>query len=491
MEFDGNSNRQQNTDEPAFEKPEAHSDSLERILAQKRKAAANQAQKAPHAQRYVAAPDAQKTEAKAMRTADIANKPKTAERPETASDGGFDLALFIEKTKCKAEDLMKKTKKKIAELSKKRKVRSEAKQKDNLVQDYYDDNEEDSAVVDVLKSTIYIVSVLIVSIVLSYFVIIYSNDVFSFVKAEVNADIKIEDTVSTSKLASVLKEDGIIKYPALFKLYHSFRGYSDTYKGGTYSVSSKMGYDELIKTFLGTKKDRETIILTFYEGQTVDEIIDEFVENGIGTKEGFVDVIQNYPYEYDFISEIPNDPNRRYRLEGYLFPDTYYFYADSNEETAIYKMLENFNSKISEPYYERAKEIGYSLDEVINIASIIQWEAGYTVEFEYVSSVIHNRLSSPNFPKIECDSTIIYAIGGDRKNEVTGADLEYDSPYNTYLYDGLPPGAIGNPGLDAIEAALYPINSNYYYFVASPNGETIFSRTLAEHNAARARIAAQ
>lgn len=356
---------------------------------------------------------------------------------------------------------------------------------------YSGDEEDDSALSNVLKSIIYIVSVLLVSITLSYFVIVLANDVFAFVKDDNAFEMTVQENMSVSDIADILGEQGIIKYPAVFRIYHSFRGYSENFKPGTYSVSGTMGYDSLIATLLGRRTDRETIILTFYEGQTVDEIIDKFVENGIGTREGFIDVIQNYPYEYKFLETMKENPSRKYRLEGYLFPDTYYFYADSNEATAIYKMLENFDSKINDKYYARAEELGLCMDEIVTVASIVQWEAGRTAEFEYVSSVIHNRLRSADFSKIECDATVIYAIGGERKDTVTPEDTEFDDPYNTYLYDGLPPGAIGNPGLDSIEAALYPATSNYYYFVADNNGKTIFSSTLREHEAAIAKIRAE
>ena len=393
--------------------------------------------------------------------------------PEKLTDGAMKSKKKIMNSKNSIKNAQKKKKKRIS---------------DNESAYYAGEEDSESALSNVLKSIIYIVSVLLISVLISYFVIVFSNDVFAFVKDDYVAEITVDDTLTTRELSKILHEQGIIRYPSMFRMYHAFRGYGDEYKAGEYSVSANMGYDALIRTFLGRQSERQTVILTFYEGQMVDDIIDQFVEHGIGTREGFIDVIQNYPYEYEFLKTQIDDPHRKYRLEGYLFPDTYYFYADSNEATAIYKMLENFDTKINSKYYDRASELGMTMDNIVTIASMIQWESGKTAEFEYVSSVIHNRLKSPDYPKLECDSTIIYAIGGERKDRVDPKDKEINDPYNTYLYDGLPPGAIGNPGLDAIEAALYPASSDYYYFVADNDGTTVFSRTLYEHNAAIERI---
>ena len=200
---------------------------------------------------------------------------------------------------------------------------------------------------------------------------------------------------------------------------------------------------------------------------------------------GFADAIQNADFsDYWFIAELDGsmDPARRYRLEGYLFPDTYEFYTDWTETQILRKLLDNFATKFDIAYKERCDELGLSVDEVIILASMIQMEAKYAEEYGAISSVFHNRLKSSAFMKrLDSDATIQYALGTDRKSELTHEDTELDSPYNTYTNPGLPPGPISNPSLNAISYALYPDKTEYYYFVAKPNGYSLFATTEPEH----------
>ncbi|MPN08280.1 hypothetical protein SDC9_155562 [bioreactor metagenome] len=217
---------------------------------------------------------------------------------------------------------------------------------------------------------------------------------------------------------------------------------------------------------------------------TVDEIIDMLVSNGIGTREKYIDAIQNYDYKYTFMDNIDFaslSSDRKYRLEGYLYPDTYQFYSDSGEVAVIDKFLSNFEGKFTQAKYDRIKELGMTLDQVITLASIIQKEAKFYSEFANVSSVFHNRLNSSAFPKLESDATIQYLLP-EHKEVLTHDDTLINHPYNTYQINGLPPGAICNPGLEAINAALDPANTNYYYFLAATDGTTVFAKTLAEQN---------
>jgi UPF0755 protein len=210
----------------------------------------------------------------------------------------------------------------------------------------------------------------------------------------------------------------------------------------------------------------------------------------MGTREGFIDVIQNGDFsEYSFnwfIAEIDKNksPDRKYRLEGYLFPDTYYFYSDSDEYTILYKLLTNFNDKFEESYKQRCDELGYTVDQVITLASMVQAEAKYASEYPIVSSVFHNRLNDPNGPTVgflQSDPTIQYNLK-EHKTVLEQSDTEIDDPYNTYIHKGLPPGPICNPGVDAIANALYPAETDYLYFVARTNGMHLFAATIDEHN---------
>ncbi|MBR2616336.1 MAG: endolytic transglycosylase MltG, partial [Clostridia bacterium] len=208
-----------------------------------------------------------------------------------------------------------------------------------------------------------------------------------------------------------------------------------------------------------------------------------FTSQGIGTKEGFVDAIQNYDYSYRFLEELEKNglpEGRKYRLEGYLFPDTYEFYTDSSEIAIIDKMLTAFEAHFEGAYYDRLEEMEMTLDEVVTLASIVQMEGKFTSDFYSVSGVFHNRLNSKNMRKLQSDATVQYCLP-ERKEELSYADIAIDSPYNTYENEGLPPSAITNPGWEAIQAALYPEENRYYYFVSDTDGTIEFAETEQMH----------
>ena len=346
----------------------------------------------------------------------------------------------------------------------------------------------------IVKAVIYIVSVLVVSIFLSYFVISVGNDVFAFVKDDTVSTVEITEYMTLDDVAKLLHENGLIKHPTMFKFYIRLKKIKLDFEPGTYEVSPQLNYEEFIKTFNNTeeKRKRETIVITVPEGYTVDEILDLLCAKGIGTREKYIDVINNYDFgdTYRFLNELPAPlpQGRIYRLEGYLFPDTYYFFQDASEADVIDKFLQNTEQKLTDERYEKAAEEGFTMDQLITLASMVQAEGRYIDEFEDISSVFHNRLANAaKFPYLQSDATIQYVLP-EHTVDLTEADLALDSPYNTYLYAGLTPSAICNPGLNAIDAALYPNNTNYYYFVADAEGHSIFSRTNAEHEAAKQRV---
>lgn len=343
--------------------------------------------------------------------------------------------------------------------------------------------------VSIVKGIIYMVLVLVVSVFISIFAIRVGNDVFAFVKSDEQIDITIPENATTAEIADILYDNGIIKYPSVFKMYASLKHEKGDYLGGTYTVSPSLSYDKLRGKF---KKQIETgtCWITIPEGYTTDEIIDLMVENGIGEREKYIDVINNYDFDYWFVEELKTNgvpDSRAYRLDGYLFPDSYQFYKASSEVTVINRLLARFNEVFVEDYRTRASELGYTVDQILTIASMVEKEAARAADFMNVSSVFHNRLHDPyNFPKMQSDATTVYAIQiatGQRPKDVAPEDNNYDSPYNTYLYEGLPPGPITNPSASAIRYALYPANTNYKYFVSAKNGTTLFAATKGEHDA--------
>lgn len=190
-------------------------------------------------------------------------------------------------------------------------------------------------------------------------------------------------------------------------------------------------------------------------------------------------VVNSYDYsKFPLVAAIPEDENRCFRLEGYLFPDTYDFLTNSDPEDVLGKMIRNTENRITDAYRARAKELGYTMDEILTIASLIQGEAGNPQEIGKVSSILHNRLKAGM--KLEVDASINYVekwikpfIGGDINR--------YNSYYNTYKCAALPSGPICNPGIDWIKAALYPEDTDYLYFVNDANGNYYYASTYEEH----------
>ena len=372
-------------------------------------------------------------------------------------------------------------------------VRKKAKKKEREnSKESFEDSVGRGVITNSVKAVIYIVSVLIISGCLSLFAIFVGNDVFAFVKDAGEVTVNIPAGADLGDIAKILGDNDVIKYPAMFKFYINFRNKdADEYLSGDITVSPSMPYDTLIAKFKPNVGKRTELTVTIVEGMDVDEIIEIFVANGIGTKEGFVDAIQNYDFDFWFVKELDEkiaanpDSGRRYRLEGYLFPDTYNFYSNASEADVIYKLLDNFNAKFDEDKKTRAAELGMTCDEIVNLASIIQKEAKYITDYDKVSSVFHNRLNTNvTGGKLESNATVQYTMPDEEvRLELTYAEIEkYDNAYNTYLYKGLPVAPISNPSLNAINMALYPADTDYYFFVSDINGLNLYAKTSAEHD---------
>ena len=350
-----------------------------------------------------------------------------------------------------------------------------------------------------VKLIIYLVSVIAVSILISATVINVANDVFAFVKSDEDITISVEENEILGEIATELKEAGIIKYPWIFEKYAKFRISKRSYLTedfivGEHTLNPTMNYDKIIAALCVSAYDKSVVKVTIPEGYTFDNILDLFIENGImkeEDKEEYLKQLQEFPYEYDFITKLTeqgsfDNKDRIHRLEGYLFPDTYEFYKNENPVAALDKLFDNFENKFKEEMYTRAEELGMTVDEIITLASMIEAEGDSPVNFAKISSVFHNRLkdNSGSFRLLGSDATTLYAlrISGHDKKTLNADDTDFVHPYNTYTSIGLPPGPICNPGIEAITAALYPETTNYMYFLTMSNGETVFARTAAEHN---------
>ncbi len=322
------------------------------------------------------------------------------------------------------------------------------------------------------------------AVLLSAVILLVSNDAFAFVSEDHEKTVTIPEGADMNTVADILQENGLIRFPIAYRLYAQFRRFGETYLSGEFRLGTAMGYDELYYALSPRKGVRMQTRVTIPEGFTTDEIIGLFVDMGIGTTEGFIDVIQNGGnFGYDFLDAIPAEDGRTYRLDGYLFPDTYFVYTDSSEKEIVLKLLQGFQQKFDESLRIEAAQKGYTVDEILRIASIVEREAYYRADMPKIASVFLNRLQSKRYPYLESDATVRYIkqLSGD-KNAPTAQDIDtLQSPYNTYQTKGLPPGAICSPGYDAILAVIHPAQTDYFYFVSAKDKTTVFSKTYAEH----------
>lgn len=287
----------------------------------------------------------------------------------------------------------------------------------------------------------------------------------------------------TSTIAEILGEEGIIKKPQIFKIVSKLNGFDGKYQAGTHVLKKGLELKTIMGILIGKPESQK---ITIPEGLTYKQIVKTFVKKGIAIEDKFDTSMKYEKYDYDFVKQIKNVNNREFILEGYLFPDTYEFAMNADEKTIIGIMLDNFNNKLTKEHYKRAKELGMSMDQIITLASVIEREVSTSADRRLVSAVFHKRLKSKD--KLQSCATLQYIFlnkEGKVHELITYADTEVDNAYNTYIHAGLPPGPICSPGMDSINAALYPDeDTDYKYFLAPGDGTTKFSKTYAEHEKA-------
>lgn len=284
-------------------------------------------------------------------------------------------------------------------------------------------------------------------------------------------EIVIPSSSSAGKIARILysargeDEPGLIQNTAVFKVYVDFVGKANKMRAGTYILSRNMTLKQIVDIICEGNPPKATVQFTVPEGYTVADIERVLAEKGVPAAEGFIALSgASDGFEgFRFLPEAGDD--RTLRLEGYLFPDTYEIFTDATAESVITKMLNRFNEVYSDDYARRAAEIGFTMDQVVTLASLIEKEAQVDSDFAKVSAVFHNRLAQGM--KLESCASLSYVLNT-KKYTFTETELKTESPYNTYLCAGLPAGPICNPGKAAIEAALYPneefLSEEYLYF---------------------------
>ncbi|MEK7557420.1 MAG: endolytic transglycosylase MltG [Patescibacteria group bacterium] len=266
--------------------------------------------------------------------------------------------------------------------------------------------------------------------------------------------------------------------------YHAWRmSAEEELKAGSYVLEAREKVKDVIGRFVAGDVNPDELTITYPEGFTLEQIAERTSARGIGGKQEFLStaIPQEYVAEYPYLGEIPANRN----LEGYLFPDTYRIFMDDTPDDAIRRMLANFDEKIkgAAPAEALAKA-GRSRDQIGIMASIIEREVLTDEDMTVVSGILWKR--NDDGVGLDADATIRYALNK-WDGRLTVQDLATDSPYNTRRWKGLPPGPISNPGLRALIAAVNPEESEYYYYLSTPEGKTIFSKTLDEHNANKAK----
>lgn len=328
-----------------------------------------------------------------------------------------------------------------------------------------------------LVSVGYAAFILGISMIISSFLILFVNEVFAFVKPDITSVIELTTDDDFSTISSKLSEAGIIKYPTLFNLYLNIAKSDTEFSPGEYEVSAKLDYPAIARALRKGVGVRDTVRVTIPEGYTTVQIVNVLSTRGVCSAADLYEVIRNDDFDYDWIDQTGEGD---LRLEGFLFPDTYEFYKDDDPHSVINKLLSNFDRRYDADLRADAEAGSFSLRDLVIIASMIEREAYLDEERPVISAVIHNRLSNPKYSFLQIDATLAYILG----RAPTDNDLTIDNVYNTYLYKGLPPTPIANPGLSSLEAALYPADSDYYFYVARSDGSHIFSRTDEEHAAA-------
>lgn len=326
-------------------------------------------------------------------------------------------------------------------------------------------------------AAIYAIFVIGVSALLACIGWVAANDVLALNKPEKTATITITNDDSFGDVAEKLKDEGLIEYKFLFNLFATFTRSKDDVVAGTFTLNTDMDYRALLSGMSANSATRATVTVTIPEGYTVDQIFTLLEEKGVASVEDLQDMAANHDYAFSFLQDL--ELGDYHRLEGYLYPDTYEFTTPQNPLYVINKMLVRFDEQFTDAMRQEVADSGRTIHEIITIASMIEKETDGNDRAD-IASVIYNRLNNPSSGTqgyLQIDATLAYINGGKVPTE---ADKSIDSPYNTYLYKGLPAGPISNPGLESIKAAMNPNRTSYYYYALGDDGVHHFFKTRRE-----------
>lgn len=353
-----------------------------------------------------------------------------------------------------------------------------------------------------LASTlIWLVLVVAIGASLGRMVWLCAADVLAFGRPDQTVYITITKTDTLDTVAEKLHRAGLINYPGLFKIYGQLTDIMDDLSIGTYELNTLYDYHALSTSMSEKPAMRVTVDVTIPEGYNCQQIFALLEQKEVCSAAELEQYACTSAFaDYWFLEGTPR--GTKYCLEGFLFPDTYEFYVDSDAKEVFIKLLANFDNRFTDTMKEKLARINdtmaakmkknglsqsyidahtFTIREVVIIASLIEKETSGIEDDSYnISSVIYNRLTNPtSYPYLQLDSTLVYYTG---RNELTSEDFRDDHPYNSYTQSGLIPGPISNPGRASLDAALDPTSSSYYYFILNPTtGTHEFSKTYEEH----------
>ena len=326
--------------------------------------------------------------------------------------------------------------------------------------------------------------IFVLALLLGGFLYLYNQTYLTAGSATQSQTVLIEKGDNAIAVGEKMSKAGVISGKYFFVLYLWKNNQLHSLVAGVYIFPTGMKIPEVAKIVTGGETAPTAIPVTFPEGWTAKEMADRLDANGFSGSD-FLAIVnspaQDLLAKYPFLSGVPAGKS----LEGFLFPDTYYFAKDASAQDIVEKMLNNFGEKITDSMTNDISTQKKSLYDVVTMASIVEKEAKYPNDMKMVASVFYNRLAIGQ--KLESDATLEYVLGNNEAQHSV-AETQNQSPYNTYQFAGLPPGPVSNPGIDAIDAAIYPAQSDYYYFLTDlSTKKTIFSKTFDEHVANKAK----
>jgi len=350
---------------------------------------------------------------------------------------------------------------------------------------------------------IWVMITVTIGISLGNLVWVCASEILAFGRDDQKVTVTITNSDTIDTITNKLYNAGLIEYPSLFKFYAGLSKAEKKISTGTFDLNTQYDYHALVGGMSATSSNRQSVKVLIPEGYTCAQIFALLEEKGVCAAKDLEEFAANGEIrERWFLEGV--ERGDKYCLEGFLSPDTYQFYTNDTPSRIIGKFLDAFSAKLNSMNFDVQTQLaelntrlsammaanGYNqayidahqitIRDLVTVASMIEKESANSAESYTVSAVIYNRLTSPEFPNLQIDATVVYALGG--KNDLTAEDLKIDHPYNTYKVEGLPPGPISNPGLSSLYAAFDPDEDPYYYYALDPaTGAHHFSKTFPEH----------